>query len=96
MVTVAAIACSKSSFFLVGVLCRSSLPVESIVHSRYAEYNAAFTQSIERADSCPMIEFMLRAVRDTMLQQKMFFALKIRSEYKKNPLPVGLAGDFCE
>lgn len=64
------------------------LPVETIVHSRQEEYYAAFTQSTARADSCPMIEFMLRAVRDTLLQQKKLYAAE------KTPTPARIVSYF--
>ena len=50
------------------------LPVETMVHARQREYYAAFTQSTALTDSAPMIAFMLRAVKDTLREQKKLFA----------------------
>lgn len=50
------------------------LPVETMVHARQQEYYAAFMQSSALADSAPMIVFMLRAVKDTLKEQKKLFA----------------------
>ena len=54
-----------------------------MVHARRREYYAAFTESTARADSAPMIAFMLRAVRDTLKEQKKtFVSTKAISEEK--------------
>ena len=68
------------------------MPVESMVHARQREYYAAFTESTARADSAPMIAFMLRAVRDTLKEQKKTFvstkaisAEKVLGFFRRHP-----------
>ena len=64
------------------------MPVESIVHARQEEYYAAFTRSTALVDSCPMIEFMLRAVRDTLREQRKLHTAE------KAPTPARVLGFF--
>ena len=68
------------------------LPVETMVHARQQEYYAAFTQSTALTDSAPMIAFMLRAVRDTLKEQKKLFvaakavsAEKVLGFFRRHP-----------
>lgn len=68
------------------------MPVESMVHARQREYYAAFAESTARADSAPMIAFMLRAVRDTLKEQKKTFlstkaisAEKVLGFFRRHP-----------
>lgn len=49
------------------------MPVETMVQAHQAEYYHAFALSTERTDAAPMIEFMLRAVRDTLKEQKKLY-----------------------
>jgi len=44
------------------------IPVETLVYKHQAEYYAALNQSGERADSGPFIEFMLRMIRDAIVE----------------------------
>lgn len=68
------------------------MPIETMVQARQEEYYRAFSLSTERADSAPMIEFMLRAVRDTLKEQKKLYTkeaaptpARILSFFRRHP-----------
>ena len=44
------------------------IPVETLVYQHQAEYYAALNKSNTKADSGPFIDFMLRMIRDAILE----------------------------
>ena len=67
MVTAVWAACGIRCCFLNGILPLPWLPVESIIHNRQQEYYAAINASNDAGESTVFIEFMLTAIKASLI-----------------------------